>query len=233
LENENFVLTAATPLQLKHYVRGTVMRYTLDGSEPDSIASPVYDKSVIINTDITVKAKAYKPGWISSDIIQQHFFKGTYHIDSAVLLSKVDDKYKSNGASTIIDGIKSDINFASGKWLGSRENPMEVMLMFNNPVEASSITLSMLQQIGSYIFPPAQVEVWGGTDKNNLKRLAIIKPEQPTAESVQENLAIKCNFEKTKAACIKLLIMPVKSLPAWHAGKGQKAWIFVDEVFVN
>jgi hypothetical protein len=65
LQNENFVLSAATPLQLKHYVNGTVIRYTLDGKEPDSLSSPVYDKNVVVNDDLTVKAKAFKPGWIS------------------------------------------------------------------------------------------------------------------------------------------------------------------------
>lgn len=233
LENDNFVITSPIPLKLKHYIRGAVIRYTTDGKEPDSLSSPVYDKVIDINTDFTLKAKAYKPGWISSDIISQHFFKGTYRADSAILLSKMDDKYKGNGAATIIDGIKSDINFASGKWLGYRENPMEVMLLFDKPVEANSITLSMLQQIGAYIFPPVQVTVWGGADKNHLKLLTTIKPQQPTKESTQENLAITCSFAPANVSCIKLLITPVRSLPAWHDGKGQKAWVFVDEVFVN
>ena len=233
LENDNFVLTGSTPLKLKHYVKGTVIRYTLDDKDPDSLSSPVYGPSININSDLTVKAKAFKPGWISSDIIEQHFFKGDYHVDSAILLSKVDDKYKANGAKTIIDGEKSDMNFASGKWIGCKENPMEVILMFNKPVETSSITLSMLQQIGAYILPPAQVEVWGGNNKNNLKLLSKLKPQQPTKESTDENLAVKCSFNKTSVSCIKLLVTPVKSLPAWHAGKGQKAWVFVDEVFVN
>jgi len=233
LENENFVITGATPLELKHYVKGTLIRYTLDDSEPDSISSAVYDKNVVINTDVTVKAKAFKPGWISSDVIQQHFFKSSYNVDSVMLLSKVDDKYKANGAKTFIDGEKSDINFASGKWVGCKENPMEVILMFNKPVEAASITLSMLQQIGAYIFPPSQVEVWGGADKNHLRFLSKTNPQQPNKESGTENLAIKCSFNKTKLSCIKLLITPVRSLPAWHAGKGEKAWVFVDEVFVN
>lgn len=233
LENENFVITGSTPLELKHYIKGTIIRYTLDGTEPDSTSSPVYQKAFDINSDLTVKAKAFKPGWISSDIIQQHFFKGNYHVDSAVLLSKVDDKYKANGAKTIIDGEKSDMNFASGKWIACKENPMEVMLMFNKPVEASSITLSMLQQIGPYIFPPAQVEVWGGNNKNNLKLLSKLNPEQPAKESTDENLAVKCSFNRRSVSCIKLLVTPVKHLPSWHAGKGEKAWVFVDEVFVN
>ncbi len=233
LENEDFVITEATPLKLKHYIKGTVIRYTLDDKDPDSLSSTAYDKAIDMNSDLTLKAKAYKPGWISSDIIEQHFFKGSYHADSAVLLSKIDDKYKANGAKTIIDGEKSDMNFASGKWLGYREKPMEVMLMFNKPVEASSITLSMLQLTGAYIFPPAQVEVWGGNNKNNLKLLSKLNPVQPDEKSGQENLAVKCSFAKTSVSCIKLLVTPVKHLPAWHTGKGEKAWVFVDEVFVN
>lgn len=233
LENDNFVITQSTPLKLKHYINGTVIRYTLDGTEPDSTSSPVYKNAFDINSDLTVKAKAFKPGWISSDMIQQHFFKGSYHVDSAILLSKVDDKYKANGGKTIIDGEKSDMNFSSGKWIACKENPMEVMLLFNKPVEASSITLSMLQQIGPYIFPPAQVEVWGGTNKNNLKLLSKLNPEQPTEKSGDENLAVKCSFNKTSVSCIKLLVTPVRHLPTWHQGKGEKAWIFVDEVFVN
>ena len=75
--------------------------------------------------------------------------------------------------------------------------------------------------------------MWGGADKNHLKLLNKLNPEQPNKESTTENLAIKCSFNKTTVSYIKLLVTPVKSLPAWHAGKGQKAWVFVDEVFVN
>jgi hypothetical protein len=233
LQNENFVLAGATPLQLKHYVNGTVIRYTLDGTEPDSLSSPVYNKSVVIDDDLTLKAKAFKPGWISSDVVQQHFFKGTFRADSAVLLSKGDNKYEGAGAKTLIDFDKSDLNFVSGKWLGYKQNPMEAMLLFKKPVDASSITLSVLQNTGAYIFPPQQIEVWGGIDKDHLKLLSKSNPPQPGVEAGNENLAIKCSFDKTNVSYIKLLITPVRSLPAWHTGKGEKAWVFVDEVFVN
>jgi uncharacterized membrane protein len=238
LQNDSFVVTGSTPLLLKHYVKGTTIRYTLDGTDPDSLSSPVYEKNVMIDADVTMKAKAFKPGWIGSDIVEQHFFKGTYHVDSAILLSKADSNYKGNGAKTIIDGVKSDLNFGNGKWLGYKDNPMEAMLLFNKAVEASSITLSMLQITGAYIFPPTQVEVWGGTDKNNLRLLGKTDPPQPDKQSGNENLAIKCSFNKTKVTCIKLLATPVKELPVWipakdEKGKVQKAWVFTDEVFVN
>ncbi len=79
MENEEQIIATSTPVKLKHYIHGTIIRYTLDGTDPDSLSSPVYDGKVSINSDVTIKAKAFKPGWISSDILKQHFFKSTYH----------------------------------------------------------------------------------------------------------------------------------------------------------
>jgi hypothetical protein len=228
------VITESIPLKLKHYINGTTIRYTLNEKEPDSLTSPVYNNDVIINKEITVKAKAFKPGWISSDVISQHFFKSTYVADSAVLLTKTDDKYKGNGSKTIIDLEKGDFNFGNGNWLGYRENDFAVILIFNNPVNATSITISMLKDIGAQIFPPVKIEVWGGNNINQFEKLAQILPEQPRKDSPnQENLALQCTFKSKNLKFLKLVAKPVNRLPGWHPGKGAKGWIMIDEVFVN
>jgi hypothetical protein len=242
MENEEQVITVSVPVKLKHYIRGTIIRYTLDGTDPDSLKSPVYDGKVLINSDVTVKAKAFKPGWISSDVLKQHFFKGTYHPDSVVLMTPPDKKYKGTGGKTIVDLEKGDINnFGNEKWLGYRENAMEAMLFFGKPIEVKTVIISALKDISGYVLPPASVEVWGGKDENNLKLLNKTIPAQITKESQTkakdfvntENLVINCNFKPTEVKFIKLLLKPVGKLPQWHPGKKEKAWIFVDEVFVN
>ena len=234
IQNEEQIIVSSIPLKLKHYINGTTIRYTIDGTEPDSLSSPVYTKEVDINSEITVKAKAYKPGWISSDVVQQHFFKSTYRPDSAVLLKPADEKYKASGAKTIIDLEKSELDFANGKWLGFRKNAMEAELFFAKPVEASSITFSFFQDVGGYVFPPASVEVWGGVNETNMKLLSKVNPKQPGKESTnKENLAVQCGFSRREVKYIKFLLKPVAKLPDWHPAKGDKAWIFIDEVFVN
>ncbi len=234
LQNEQIVITKPIKLQLKNYIRGASIRYTTDGKDPDSIASPLYDTNVVINNDETVKAKAFKPGWISSDIVEQHFFKSGFVADSAILLTPPDAKYKGNGGKTLIDLDKSDLTFGNGKWLAYRENDMQAMLLFNNPVKAQSITFSVLQNIGGYLFPPTRIDVWGGTDEKHLTLLGGIVPKQPTKEmTAAVNLSLVCSFAPTELKCIKFLAVPVHKLPEWHAGKGQKAWVFMDEVFVN
>jgi uncharacterized membrane protein len=242
MENEEPVITVPVRVKLKHYIHGTIIRYTLDGTEPDSLNSPVYDGKVQINSDVTVKAKAFKHGWISSDVLQQHFFKSTYHPDSVVLLTPPDKKYKGTGGKTIVDLEKGDINnFGNEKWLGYRENEMEAMMFFGKPIEVKTVTISALKNISGYILPPASVEVWGGKNENDLKLLNKVIPAQITKESQTktkdfvntENLVINCNFKSTELKFIKLLLKPVVKLPQWHPGKKEKAWIFVDEVFVN
>ncbi|MCW3118289.1 MAG: hypothetical protein JWM28_2371, partial [Chitinophagaceae bacterium] len=228
LENEAQVITTATPVKLKHYIHGTTIRYTLDGTDPDSLSSPIYDGKLEINSDITVKAKAFKPGWTSSDMIQQHFFKATYRPDSVVLVTPVDPKYKGKGGNTIIDLDKSDLSFDNGKWLAYRQNPMEAVLFFGKPIEAKSITLSMLKNVSGFIFPPASIEVWGGLEENKMKLLSKLNPKQPTQKSEnEESLAIESSFTPTEVKFIKLLVRPIAKLPHWHSGKTEKAWIFI------
>jgi hypothetical protein len=42
LVNEKFVLTEQTPITFKHPLKGVTIRYTLDGSMPDSTTSAIY-----------------------------------------------------------------------------------------------------------------------------------------------------------------------------------------------
>ena len=232
LENEEQIITGQLPLKLKHYIKGTVIRFTIDGTEPDSLKSSLYDKEAVLTDNSLVKAKAFKPGWISSDIIQQYFFKSGYKFDSAVLLQPTDAKYKGEGAKTLINLKKSDLGAGSGKWLGFRNNRMEVLLLFDEPKNLSGINVSVLKSVGSYIMPPASIEVWGGNDQKSLKLLGRIHPRQPEKDGPTENIPLEIKFTPASIKVMKVVAVPVAKLPKWHPGKGDKGWVFVDEIFV-
>jgi uncharacterized membrane protein len=221
------------PVQLKHYIAGTTIRYTTDGTDPDSTTSPSYKAPLPLQKVFLLKARAVKPGWYSSDITQRYFFTSTYVPDSVTLLKPADIKYKAKGGRTLTDLIKSDLGGGTGKWLGFKNNNFEAMLLFDQPVHVSSVTLSMLKDLGGYILPPTDVELWGGTDKNKMKRLGSITPRQPSKGEPNENIAVTCEFAATDVKYIKVVAKPLAKLPKWHPGKGEKAWIFIDEVLVN
>jgi hypothetical protein len=233
IQNEEQVITQPVPLQIKHYVKGVTIRYTTDGSDPDSIHSPVYDEQVMLDKKQTIKAKAFKPGWISSDIVQKIFYKAGVVPDSVELVNDPDPQYKGDGALTVHDGKIGSLNFRDGMWLGYRVQPMEALFYFNKEVKISSVTVSSIVDIGSYLMPPQEIEVWGGKDKASLHLLKRIQPEQPVKEKPAFLTGYDVNFNPSEIKVLKLILKPVPKLPVWHRGKGDKGWIFVDEVFLN
>jgi uncharacterized membrane protein len=234
LQNEEQVISEPVALKLKHYINGVSIRYTLDGTEPDSINSPEYNSNIVLDKNVTVKAKAFKLGWISSDVMESYFFSAGHKADSVVNILPPDAQYKGDGAKTLADLDKGEAkNFRSGKWLGYRNNKMESLFMFNSPVTVSSVTISSLIDIGGYIMPPAFIEIWGGDNSNKLQLLNRMIPHQPSKVEPAYLKAFDCSFKPVSVKYIKLISTPVAKLPAWHPGKGDKGWLFVDEVFIN
>ncbi len=234
LVNENFVLTDQTPVTFKHPLKGITIRYTLDGSMPDSIASPIYQKPISLSSYTVVKARAMKEGWYASDVVEYTFFKGTYRPNVVELINEPNPQYTGEGSSTLINLKKGEAtDFKNKAWLGYREKPFEALCTFAQPTPIKSVTISTGKNIGGYILPPLSVEIWGGNDKAHLKLLQKIAPEQPQKDQSARIEAIQSKLPEGKYAVIKVIARPVPKLPSWHPGKGQPAWVFVDELFFN
>ncbi|HSC54793.1 MAG TPA: FN3 associated domain-containing protein [Phnomibacter sp.] len=233
IENEAQILTGPAELKLKHYLPGVSIRYTLDGSTPDSVLSPEYKPGTMLTQQVLLKAKAFKAGWISSNEVQQFFFKNKFEVDTIVAFLPPEEMFKGHGMAALTDHIRGDNNFRNEKYLGYRANIFDAVLYFKQPRNISAITLSSLVDISAYIMPPAQVEVWGGMTKNNMKLLQKIQPTQPLALMPAYTQGFECKFAAQPLQYIRIVAKPVRPLPAWHPGKGERGWFFIDEIFVN
>lgn len=231
---EKSVFKEFVNVKVKNYIKGAVIRYTLDGSVPDSLHSPICpDDSLKIDRTAVLTTKAFLPGWISSPVAVQSFYKIGFLPDSVRFVQGPDAQYKGSGTSTLFDRATGETNFRTPEWLGFRFNPMEALLYFRTPTTLSSVSLSSLVEIGSYIMPAATVEVWGGPSEKQLSLLKRLNPVQPTQSEVGYRNGITCAFAPQKVSVIKLIVRPVGKLPNWHPGKGDKGWVFLDEVFLN
>lgn len=227
------VVQAPETLSMKHYVPGAVIRYTLDGADPDSTHSLVYKDHIVLTEKATLKAKAFKKGWLPSDAILNYFYSEKYRPDSIRMLRPIDSNYMRYGAKTLIDLVKGDGNFGSGKWLGFRKNNMECLLLFRKRVDISEVTLSALVNTGASIMPPEKIEVWGGSGTQNMRLLAHQEPAQPATNSLGYLTPYDLTFPPVKVGCLRIVVTPVAKLPDWQQEKGKKGWVFFDEIFVN
>ena len=233
LLNEESFISAAIPLKLKHYIQGTTIRYTTDGTDPDSLQSAVFKGDETISSNSHIKAKAFKAGWTSSDIIEANFYKTGYTADTVIYLTKPDSKYIDEKGKLLINREKGEADFRFGGWVAYREKRMECLLEMAQPEPVQSITLSSMIDIGSYIMPAQTIEVFGGNDAKNLKLIGRMQPEQPKKMRSTYTKGFECKLKTAPVKYLKLIVTPVAKLPAWHQGKGDKGWIFVDEVLVN
>lgn len=234
IENEDQVITGPVPLKMKHYIKGAEIRYTLDGKDPDSATSPIYGKEVLLQETSLVKARAFKPGWIGSEVVQQRFFKSTFKADSAVISPDPDPKYRGKGGNTIIDLVKSDLNHGNGKWIGYHGQQITATLLFDQPKLIGSLSISMIRSVNEHIFTPASIQVWGGKDKDHLSLLQTLRPPLPDKENrKKENVLLDSRFTPKEMGCIKLVFTPIANISGWIKDKGAQSWLFIDEVFIN
>ena len=237
IEQDSSIIPAHLDIPIKHVVKGAIIRYTLDGTDPDSLNSPIYKKPIRLFNNTVVKTKAFKLGWISSDIVQRNFYKSTIHPDSIVLLQLADPKYRANGPKTLFDYELGDKNFGNAKWLGYKDANMEMVIGFNKPTAIKEIYFNALVNLGSYIFPIVSIDVMGSMDGKNYTLIS--KNNYPgvtdaTPKTLNETRGFSCAIGKPAPyKFYKLVATNLKKLPSWHPGKGTPAWIFVDEIFLN
>lgn len=219
-------------IKMKNFMPGAVIRYTLDGSNPDS-AGQTYSAPFQLKDRAQLAAKTYKPGWLASNPTAAVFYLQKYPPDSIRLLLPIDSNYMKIRPTVLIDADKGDLGFGSGKWLGFRKNGLAALFYYRKPVTIGSLTFSSIVDLGAFIFPPTDLEVWGGPNEHHLKRLGTLTPTQPDKLGPPYLTAYRIDFPPQKIGCLKVIANPIPKLPDWHPAKGQPAWIFFDELLVD
>lgn len=236
IDQDSSIITSFLDVKIKHMLNGVTIRYTTNGADPDSITSPIYKNTLRLTRNTNLKIKVFKPGWISSDIVQRNFYKSEVHPDSIYLISSPDPKYVGDGAKTLVDLELGGSNFSNKKWLGYKDTTMKFMVKFNQPRVLHQAFLNSLIDVGSYVFPIVSITVEGSNDGVKFVKVTETKfPYELTQKDVMKDIkTFTVDFpNNTSYKQYRFTVLNVKKLPVWHPGKGTPAWIFIDELFLN
>lgn len=235
--NATTVFAGSVPLQLKHPIKGVEIRFTTDGTLPDSVNSPIFDAKTVLSESATIKAQAFKKGWFGSDVATFDFFKNSYQPDSVDLLFPLNRVHLAEGADTFFNqklGVLGANNPAwANFWAGVRDNDMGLVAEFKQPVTISSVGLHYMIEERTRIFPPELVEVWGGANRNSLKLLTKFTAPMPADGDKPTLKSINGTFSPVTVKCLKIIAKPVAKIPDRFQRKGDKALLLVDEMFIN
>ncbi|MBC6365960.1 c-type cytochrome domain-containing protein [Algoriphagus sp. AK58] len=229
IDFEEVMFKEKAEVKISHPIKTAEIRYTLDGSEPDSIGSPVYSQPISLTKTSQIRAKAFAPGWIGSEESKTLLFKEGLKPQSYKLVNEPHNRYKAKGATSLFDGVKGKANHTSGDWLGFTDSPMEIEIFLENNQRPKSLEISHLLHEGAYIFPPESVEIWTGSEGNWTKIQTPSTTQSSKIEEVRFGL-ISFQLPDNSFDQLKVRLKPISKLPKWHPGAGAKGWVFVDEI---
>lgn len=143
-----------------------------------------------------------------------------------------DKQYTANGIITLVDGKKGETSNLRADWLGYREGHFDATFYFNDAIKLREIVVSAAKNVGAFVMPPQKIDIWAGLDSMKLLLVSTVYPKQPKGYEPDKIQAHKISVAGT-FRYFRVTVYPVRTLPGWHSGKGQKAWTFLDEIFFN
>jgi hypothetical protein len=219
-------------IELAHVLKNVTIKYTIDGTEPDSLNGIVYKKPFVIDSTTNLQFRAFKKGWLASKVTKAFFIKAGIPIQTTTLITPADPKYNGQSEKVLTDLDLGDLGDFSSKTLGYQKNDAILIFDLGMTKTIQKVNVNTLQNIAAYIFPPTRLEVMGSFDKVHWETLKTMNPVAPTKIVPAENFMYQLVFKPTNARFIKLIGSPVKKLPIWHPGKGQPGWLFMSEVII-
>lgn len=233
--SDKTLLDPGETVTLTHKLPGTVIRYTTDGTDPDSSSAKVFEAPIEIKGYTIIKTRACKDGWFCSPVGTYVLYnKGVMPLETK-LFTTANKDYKGEGAATLTNNKKG---FADDHrdiaWIGFRENPLSAEFKFAAGTNIHDITLSYDHNTNGWLFPPDRIEIWGGKDEQHLQLIKQLKPEQPTKLAPTHNEALVIPVDGIYEV-YKIVAYPLPELPKWHPSnnpktKDKRAWLFVDEI---
>jgi len=192
----------------------------------------LYEAPFTITDDCTIAMYAQKDSLGESQTTTASFVKLPPNRTIAIT-GKYANQYSAGGDHALIDGIRGGENFRTGAWQGYYAQDVEVVVDISEPQTVSYIALGCLQDQGSWIFMPQQVEFFVSTDGHAFQPVGSVK--NTTSEEVEG--AVVKDFEvkirPTAARYVKVAVKNFGKCPVWHVGAGNDTWFFLDEVVIR
>lgn len=205
--------------------------YTLDGSEPTT-ASSKYTGAFDVKESADFKAVAVRPSGnsrVASEKIE--FTKST--TKPITMLQPINKAYRFNGAGVLVDGLKGNGNYKTGRWIAFYKNDMEAVIDLGEPTEITKVSINTCVEKGDWVFDARGMTVQVSEDGKTYTKVA--SEEYPAMKADDRNgvYTHTLTFDPVKARFVKVLALSEAKIPAWHGGKGNSGFLFVDEISVD
>ncbi len=212
-------------------IDGAPIHYTLDGTEPTE-ASSRYVDTLRIAEPGALKAVVVRPTGHSRVFTEEIAFNKA-SVRPITMLQPINKQYEYAGAGTLVDGLRGNGNYKTGRWIAFWKNDMEAVIDLGDSTEISRAQIETCVVKGDWVFDARYFGVAVSDDGKTFRTVA--EAEYPVmANSDRDGVYIhELLFEPTVTRFVKITAKPEHAMPTWHPGKNSPAFLFVDEIYLN
>ncbi|MGB2907724.1 MAG: hypothetical protein WBB73_11495 [Candidatus Aminicenantaceae bacterium] len=141
--------------------------------------------------------------------------------------------YTGGGDRALLDGIRGNEDFRSPAWQGYLGVDLDVVVDLGRSRDLRSVSVGFLQDSGSWIFMPTEVDFWVAQDEANFRKAGTVENDlSPERSGVHiEDFALELGGDPIRF--IRVIGRNRGVCPDQHPGAGQKAWVFADEIVIR
>ncbi len=212
-------------------IDGAPIRYTLDGSEPDD-RSTLYEAPLAIDGSCTLRAAAFRSTGRSKVFGEEIVFNKA-SMKPVTLLQPINLQYRFDGERTLVDGLRGNNNYKTGRWIAFVGNDLEAVIDLQEPTRFGSVAINTCVEKGDWVFDARGMEVAVSDDG---KTFRTVKAESyPAMKQTDRNgvYTHKIAFEPLTARYVKVKALSEHRMPSWHGSNGAPGYLFVDEIVVE
>jgi hypothetical protein len=208
--------------------------YTLDGTEPTS-ESTLYTEPFQITQTGEFKIKATMEGWMDSDVASYKLLKVGKRPKQITLETKPDPKHSGTLDTTLVDGKSGGFNKDEKAYLGYLNKNFQALFEMQEEEKLSQLSISYYEDVERAAFAPEYIEVWGGDNKNNLKKLGETRNPIPEIKKPSTKGLITIKFPEQQIRFVRLIAKNPNRLPSYvtipkDPKQKPRPGIFIDEV---
>jgi uncharacterized membrane protein len=216
-------------VDIKSRLKEIDIRYTLNGDAP-TIKSPVFDKTLVLDDSKILKARVFKNNWKPSEPLVINYAKILKKITDFAVTQKPDENYSDE--SKLFDLTEGSTDFRDGNWVGYFGENLSASIDLGASKKVNNITISALEDIGSWILYPTNINIYMSNTKNGkFRKIGDLKIERVNKDTNLRKQKFTITMPEITGRFFKIEIKNHKELPSWHPSAGNPSWIFVDEIY--
>jgi hexosaminidase len=204
--------------------------YTTNGSEPN-LRSYKYENALNVSEGLHIKAAVFDENGKQISSVFEETIKMHKGVGKKIELSvEPSNVYSGSGAAGLINGVQgSDKRYGDKEWLGFWGDDLEIRIDLGATTQINKISTRFYDAIGQWIYAPSNVEVeLLDSEKDTLKK------QNDTLVDGGKNLKnLEVSIENLNVRYIHINIKNYGTIPDGAQGAGHKAWLFIDEIFVE